>query len=138
MKLTTLLQFAALLHVGLVCAGSTMVKTVNLREHLRSLPPFIRQLFWVYFAFIGLMLVSFGTLTFLFASEMAAGQPVARGLCVLLALFWTVRLVAAAFVFDVRPYLTSGFYRLGYHATNLVFVYLVAIYVWAAWKGGNP
>ena len=138
MKLAILLQIAGLMHVGLLCAGGTMVRTVSLREHLRPLPPFIRQLFWVYFAFIGFLLVSFGALTFLFAPEMAAGEPVARWLCVLLALFWTIRLAVAAFVFDVRPYLTSGFYRVGYHATNFVFVYLVAIYLWAAWKGGAP
>jgi hypothetical protein len=68
---------------------------------------------------------------------MAAGQPVARALCVLLSVFWTVRLFAAAFLFDVRPYLTNGLYRAGYHATNVVFVYLVAIYSWTAWTGGN-
>jgi hypothetical protein len=37
---------------------------------------------------------------------------------------------------DVRPYLTNWFYRAGYQATNLVFTYLVAVYAWAAWKGG--
>jgi hypothetical protein len=137
MKLTALLQIAGLLHLGLVWAGATMPRTVKLSEHLNPLPPFIRRLFWVYYTFIGLLLISFGTLTFLFARNMSAGEPMARAVCILLAGFWTVRLIAAAFVFDVRPYLTSWFYRIGYQATNLVFVYLVAIYVVAAWKGGN-
>ena len=136
MKLTLLLQIAGLLHLGLLWAGATMLRTVELKEHLKPLPAFVRHLFWVYFTFIALMLVGFGTLTFFFAGEMAAGQPVARALCVLLAGFWLVRLVVAAFVFDVRTYLTNWFYRIGYQATNLVFVYLVAIYVWVAWKGG--
>ena len=136
MNLTPFLQLAGLMHVGLLWAGTTMLFKVDLRSHLRLLPPFIRSLFWVYYAFIGLCLVGFGTLTFFFAHDMAAGQPLARAFCVLLALFWTVRLVAAAFVFDVRPYLTSQFYRIGYQATNVVFVYLVAIYAWTAWKGG--
>jgi len=137
MKLATLLRLAGLLHLGLMCAGLTMPRTVKMGEHLKSLPPFIRRLFWVYYSFIGLSLVGFGTLTFLFANNMASGEPMARALCIFLAGFWTVRLVAAAFVFDVRPYLTNGFYRLGYHATNVAFVYLVAIYAIAAWKGGG-
>lgn len=136
MKLTTLLQIAGLMHIGLVWAGATMPRTVKLAEHLKPLPQFIRNLVWVYYGFIALILVSFGTLTFLFANEIAAGQPVARGLCILMATFWTLRLIVAAFFFDVRPYLTNWFYRAGYQATNLVFVYLVAIYLWAAWKGG--
>lgn len=134
--LTTLLQIAAVLHLGLLCAGASMPKAVNFRAHIGSLPPFLRQLFLVYFSFIALMLVGFGSLTFIFAHSMAAGEPLARALCVLMAVFWGVRLTAAAFIFDVTPYLTNWFYRLGYQATNLVFVYLVAVYALAVWKGG--
>jgi len=39
---------------------------------------------------------------FLYAPVLAAGEPLARALCVFLALFGTVRLVVAAFVFDGR------------------------------------
>jgi hypothetical protein len=135
--LTVLLQIAAILHIGLLCAGASMPKAVNLRDHLASLPPFLRQLFLVYFSFIALMLIGFGTLTFFFAHAMAAGEPMARALCVLITVFWGMRLIVATFVFDVRPYLTNWFYRIGYQATNLVFVYLVAVYALALWKGGT-
>jgi hypothetical protein len=40
-------------------------------------------------------------------------------------------------VFDVRPYLTTTLYRLGYHAINIVFIYLGVIYAWAALMGGG-
>jgi hypothetical protein len=60
------------------------------------------------------------------------GVPRARALCVFLALFWTLRLIAGTFVFDMRPYLTSGPRRLGYHAINIVFAYLPVIYALAA------
>src|SRR5262245_59022234 len=135
--LVLLLQLAAVSHIGLLCAGASMPKAVALQDNLATLPSFIRRLFYVYFGFIALMLVAFGVMTFLFATPMAAGEPVARGLCILMAAFWTVRLIAAAFVFDVRPYLRNWFYRIGYQALNLVFVYLVAVYVLVAWKGGT-
>ena len=135
--LITLLQIAALLHLGLIWAGASMPKAVNLRAHLATLPSFIRRLFFVYFTFIGLVLVGFGCLTFFFARAIAAGEPLARALCVLFTAFWTARLVVAGFVFDVRPYLTNWFYRLGHQVTNLVFVYLVAVYALALWKGGR-
>jgi hypothetical protein len=134
--LTTLLQIAAILHIGLLCAGASMPKAVNLRGHLGSLPLFLRQLFLVYFSFIALMLVGFGSLTFLFAHSMAVGEPIARALCVLMTVFWGMRLIVAVFIFDVRPYLTNRIYRLGYQATNLVFVYFVAVYALTVWKGG--
>src|ERR1700734_3233957 len=124
LNLTLMLQIAGVMHLGLMCAGPLMPRAVNMRSHLAGLPPFIRRLFWVYYSFIGLCLVSFGVITFAFANTLAAGGGLARALCLFLALFWTIRLVAATFVFDVRPYLTNPFWRLGYHATNVVFIYL--------------
>jgi hypothetical protein len=138
LHLTLLLQIAGALHLGLVGAGALMPRAVNLRDHLASLPPFIRRLFWVYYGFIGLCLVGFGLITFALAGSLATGTALARALCAFLAAFWTLRLVAATFIFDVRPYLTNSFRRAGYHATNLVFVYLPVVYAWAAWKGGAP
>lgn len=133
--LIPLLQFAGVLHLGLLCAGLLMPRAVNLKASLAPLPPFIRRLFWVYYAFIGLCLVSFGLMTFVFAGTLAAGGGLARALCAFLAVFWSIRLVAATFIFDVRPYLTNHFWRLGYHATNVVFAYLPVVYAWAALKG---
>jgi len=135
-NLTEFLRLAGVLHLGLLCAGALMPKAVNLRMHLATLPPFIRRLFWVYYTFIGLSLVSFGLITVVFAETLAAGGGLARALCAFLAVFWTIRLGAATFVFDVRPYLTNGLWRLGYRATNVVFAYLPVVYAWAALKGG--
>jgi len=79
MNTVLILKLAGLLHLGLIWAGATMPRTVGLRTHLAGLPPFIRRLFWVYYSFIGLLLFSFGLMTYAFAPEMAAGEPVARG-----------------------------------------------------------
>ncbi len=136
MKLVTLLQLAGIMHVGLIGAGALMPGVVGLRAHLAKLPPFIRRLVWVYYTFIGFCLIAFGSMTFFFADAMASGTPLARALCAFFCLFWMLRLVVATFVFDLRPYLTNRWRRLGYHATNIVFGLLPIIYGWAALKGG--
>jgi hypothetical protein len=136
-SLTLLLQIAGAMHLGLICAGALMPRAVHLREYLTPLPEFIRRLFWVYYTFIGLCLVSFGALTVVFAGELASGAALARAICVFLTAFWTLRLVAATFVFDVRPYLVNKYFRLGYHATNAAFIYLPIVYALAAWKGAT-
>jgi hypothetical protein len=135
--LILLLRFAGILHLGLLCAGLMMPGVVGLRAQLATLPSFIRRLFWVYYTFIGLCLVSFGLLTFTLAGLLAEGGTLARALCLFLAVFWTVRFIAAAFVFDLSPYLTNVPRRIGYHATNIVFAFLPVIYLLAAWKGGR-
>jgi hypothetical protein len=131
-NLTLLLQIAGVLHLGLMCAGLLMPRVVGMRGHLAALPPFIRQLFWVYYSFIALCLVSFSIITIAFAETLAAGGNLSRALCAFFALFWTLRLIAGTFVFDMRPYLTSGYRRFGYHAINIVFAYLPIIYSLAA------
>ena len=137
LNLTLALEIAGFLHLGLMCAGGMMPGVVGMRSHLAALPPFIRRLFWVYYSFIGLCLVSFGTITVALAPTLAAGGNLARALCLFLAAFWTLRLIAATFIFDMRPYLTNHWRRVGYQVINVVFVYLPIVYVWAAVKGGR-
>jgi hypothetical protein len=137
MNTSLMLKLTALTYLGLLAAGLLMPGVVGLRQHINALPKFIGQLFWVYYAFIGLSLICFGLGTFFLADQLVDGSPLARAVCSFLALFWIVRFVAATFVFDLRPYLTNRWRRIGYHATNVVFALLPVIYAWAAWKGGN-
>lgn len=127
-----LLRIGAVAHVGLMAAGALMPYVVGLREHLRPLPEFIRRLFWVYYSFIGLCLAGFGVGTFVLAEELASGTVLARAVCGFLAIFWTLRLVVAMFVFNLETYLTDGWRRAGLAAANLVFACLPILYVWMA------
>ncbi len=135
MNPTLILKLTALTYLGLIAAGVLMPGVVGLRQHINTLPKFIRQLFWVYYAFIGLSLVCFGLGTFFLADQLASGTPLARAVCGFLALFWTVRFIAGTFVFDLRPYLTSPWRRAGLTAANLVFTCLPIVYGWVALKG---
>jgi len=134
----TILRLAGLLHLGLIWAGATMPRVVGLRQHLAGTPEFIRRLVWVYYACIGLCLAGFGAISLFLAGDLASGTPLARAVCGLLCGFWTIRLIAALFVLDVRPYLTRPLLRLGYHATNAVFVLLPVVYGWAALGACSP
>ncbi len=141
MKTTTLIQLlqcAALLHVGLMMAGLLMPRAVEARKHLALVSPFVRQLFWVYYIFIGFSLASFGWFTFVFAEFLANGSGPARAINGFLAIFWIIRLTVACLVFDMTPYLTTRWKWLGYQGLNIVFAVLPFVYGYAAWKGGVP
>lgn len=133
-----ILKLASVSYLGLLAAGMLMPGAVGLPQHLSALPKFIRQLFWVYYAFIGLSLICFGLGTFFLAEHLASGTPLARAVCGFLALFWSVRFVAGTFVFDLRPYLTNGWRRAGLTAANVVFTCLPVVYGWVAMKGVSP
>ena len=127
-----MLYLAAIAHFGILSASAMAPKALHWKEHLRELPRLIRQLFWVYGMFIMLMIISFGTLTFMHVDAMIAGDAVARGLCVVIAIFWGLRLAVQLFVFDAKPFLTNRWYRLGYHTLTVTFIFLTGVYTTAA------
>lgn len=138
MKLETLLRIAGTLHFCVLIASALAPRGLNWRENLAPLPRLLRQMFWVYGAFIVLCIVSFGTLTLMHAERMAAGDTVARSLCVFIAAFWLTRLGVQLFVFDARPFLTNRFYTAGYRGLTAVFIYFALVYGWAAILPADP
>jgi hypothetical protein len=127
-----LLQFAAVLQLLILIASASTPRVLNWRTNLAALHPFLRKLFWVYGAFIVMVIIAFATLTFLHAEAMAAQEPVARSLCVFIAIFWGARLVVQFAIFDPRPFLTNWLYRFGYHALAVAFAFLIFVYGKAA------
>ncbi|MGZ8901457.1 MAG: hypothetical protein ACXW3Z_15305 [Limisphaerales bacterium] len=137
MKLVTMLQWAGVLHAGLLCAGIMMPRVVEMKSHVAQLPQFLRDLFWTYYIFIGGCIVGFGSVTFFFAHELASGEALGRAVAGFLAAFWTLRLVVAGFVFKMEPYLTSKWFRVGYAVVNAAFVFLIIVYALAAFGVGG-
>jgi hypothetical protein len=123
-----LLQLAGLLHFAILIASASVPRLLGWRTALPYLPRMLRQLFWVYGAFIVMVIIGFGTLTLVFAPALAAGDALARGLCALIAVFWLARLTVQLFVFDLEPYLTRWWLRLGSHGLTLAFTYFALVY----------
>ncbi|MDA7673459.1 hypothetical protein N8615_03620 [Verrucomicrobiales bacterium] len=127
------LTLAGIAHFGILVASANAPKALNWKETLKPLPKLMRQMFWVYGWFIVLMIISFGTITLVHTETLAtAGTPIARWVSGMIAIFWGVRLIVQFFIFDATPFLTNWFYKLGYHGLTVVFIFLTAVYTWAA------
>jgi hypothetical protein len=127
-----LLQVAAALQLLILIASALTPQVLDWRTNLAALHPFLRKLFWVYGAFIVMVIIAFSSLTLLHADAMAAREPVARSLCLFIAIFCGARLFAQFAIFDPRPFLTNCFYQFGYHALTVAFAFLVFVYGKAA------
>jgi len=128
----TLLFIGGALHFVILIASALTPRVLDWRANLAALHPFLRRLFWVYGAFIVLVIISFGTLTLFHADELASGASLARSICAVIAIFWLARLAVQFFVFDAKPFLTTTFLRFGYHGLTSLFAALVFIYGCAA------
>ena len=130
------LYLGGIAHFGILIASAMVPGALDWKSHLAKLPNLLRQMFWVYGAFIVLMIVSFGLLTLFNAPMLAEGSLLARWICGIIAVFWLVRLLVGIFVFDAKPFLTNWFYTVGYHLLSVVFVLLILVYGWAAIRPG--
>ena len=132
MNLERLVFIGGLLHFGILLASALVPKVLDWNASLRKLDGLSRQLVWVHGAFIVLVIVGFGAISALFAAELSTGTPLARAICGFIAVFWATRLLVQFFVFDVTPYMKSGWLKVGYHALTLVFAYHTIVYSAAA------
>jgi hypothetical protein len=131
-NLERLIFVGGILHFGILMASAMVPKVLDWKKTLNQLDGLFRQLVWVHGVFIVLVIVGFGALSVLFADELAGGTPLARGVCLFIALFWAARLVVQFFVFDAKPYLTTPLLHVGYHGLTVVFIYHAVVYSSAA------
>ena len=137
MKTTeVLIIIGSILHFLTLIAAVMVPGKLNWKEELAKIAPFLRSLFWVYGAFIFLCITALGTIPAVNYQELAAGGTLARSFCAFTAVFWGLRLFAGLFVFDASEYLTSWFYKAGYHGLTLVFIYQTAVYGYCAFAPG--
>ena len=127
-----LLQLAAAVQLLILIASASTPRALDWRKNLAVLHPFLRKLFWVYGVFVVMVIIAFAALTFRHADAMAAREPVARSLCLFIAIFWGARLLVQFAIFDARPFLTNWFYKTGFHALTIIFAFLTFVYGKAA------
>ena len=132
MNLPALIFVSGILHFGTLLASAAVPQVLDWKGELRKLDRLSRQLIWVHGVFIVLTIIGFGMLTILFSTDLAAGTPLARGVCGFIAFFWTARLFIQFFVFDAKPFLKTVFLKVGYHSLTLVFIYQAVVLSWAA------
>ena len=127
-----LLQLAAAVQLLILIASASTPRVLDWRKNLAVLHPFLRKLFWVYGVFVVMVIIAFAVLTFRHADAMAAREPVARSLCLFIAIFWGARLLVQFAIFDARPFLTNWFYKTVFHALTIIFAFLTFVYGKAA------
>ena len=118
---------------SVLIASATVPIQLEWKSTFAVLPRLHQQLIWCYAAFIAASIVALGLVCVVYSAELASGEPLARAICIYGATFWGVRLALQA-VFDVKPFLKSGWLRAGYHTLTVLFVSFVAVYLWGVFQ----
>lgn len=100
MLMKELIWAAGAVHVGIVMANIPLPRWLRVREHMAGTPLFIRQIFFVHWIYIVLVVGMFAALCFGFAAELAGASALGRFLSAFLAGFWLLRIVLQVLYYD--------------------------------------
>jgi hypothetical protein len=124
-----LIYLAGVIYAGIVLANIPLPRKLKTAENLATVPRFLRQVFYVHWFYIVLIVAFFSVLCFGFPKELMGASLLGRFLSAFMAGFWFVRLVLQLFCYD--PELRRQLRALD-AVYNLVLVALVAIFGFAA------
>lgn len=91
---------AGMVHVGIMAANIPLPRRLRVRERLAGVPRFVRQIFYVHWVYIVIVLGLFAGLCFGFAPQLAGASAVGRFLSGFMAGFWLLRVVLQVFYYD--------------------------------------
>jgi hypothetical protein len=95
-----LIWFAGAVHVGIVLANIPLPGRLRVKERLADVPRFVRQIFYVHWLYIVIVVGLFAALCFGFASDLAGASALGRFLSGFMAGFWLLRIVLQVFYYD--------------------------------------
>lgn len=113
--------------LALAAASTAIPFILRWPEETAKLRPLLRQLFWIYGAYILSFHVAFGLLSAGAPAWLLDGSPLATAVTGFIALYWAVRL-SLQFVFDRSDVPHGTRYRLAEVALSSLFVCLIATY----------
>jgi hypothetical protein len=100
MLMRDLICGAGAVHVGIIAANIPLPSRLRVRERLAGVPRFLRQIFYVHWLYIVIVVGLFAVLCFGFASQLAGGSALGRFLSGFMASFWLLRIGLQIFYYD--------------------------------------
>jgi len=91
---------AGAVHLGVVAANVPLPRRLRVRDRLAGVPQFLRQIFYVHWVYIVIVVGLFAALCFGFATDLAGASLLGRFLSAFIAGFWLLRIVLQIFYYD--------------------------------------
>lgn len=124
-----LIFIAGLGQLALVVGSLAIPRLLHWKEELSRIPTLlIRQIFWVYSAYIWSTNLSFGLLSVLAPDWLLNKSPLAAAVAGFIALYWSSRFLIQIFYFDRSSVPRKLFFILAELALSVLFIFLSLAY----------
>jgi energy-coupling factor transporter transmembrane protein EcfT len=131
----SLVWLAGCIQAGILLGNIPLPRRLRVREKLASVPGFLRQIFYVHWFFIVLVVALFSLVCFAFGPDLSGGSELGRFLSAFMAVFWFIRIILQWFYYDRQMRRENRWLDTAY---NVALVALVAIFTLAAAGSRTP
>ena len=124
----TLLQLAGLAQVVLAMGSLLIPGILGWKGELAKVRPLIREMFWVYAAYIFVVNLSFGLISLFDTDELTAHTKLAAIIEAFIALYWISRVLIQFLYFSRADFPKGRWHKAAEMLLASVFVFLSAAY----------
>lgn len=91
---------AGVVHLAIIAANIPLPRMLRVGECLADVPGFVRQIFYVHWSYIVIVLAMFAALCFGFARELSGTTAIGRFLSGFMCAFWLLRVTLQILYYD--------------------------------------
>jgi hypothetical protein len=130
-EMVRLIRMAGGIHLAIVGANFSLPRRLRVQRNLAPVPNFLRQVFYVHWLYIVLIVALFAALCFGFAPELAGGSTLGRFLSAFIAGFWLLRMILQWLFYDRQVRRDNTWLDAAY---SLALVTLTGVFSFAAFR----
>jgi hypothetical protein len=131
MTVTLHLQIVGVLLLMLAAMNPLVIRHFGWRQEMRKVDLLARNVFFVHFAFIMMILVMFGVLSLAFTDALLQSGTLSRLVLAALTIFWGARLGIQLFGYNRKLWRGDRGKTIAHAACILVWSYFTSVYGWA-------
>ena len=131
--MSDLIFIAGALQLILVIGSLAIPRVLNWSEDTAKLRPLTRQVFWTYAGYIWVTNLSFALISMLSPQSLLDASFLASAVTIYITVYWAARVAIQFFYFDRSNAPQGVQFLVAEWALVALFVFLTAIYGWAAW-----
>jgi hypothetical protein len=123
-----LILLAGLAQIGLVSGSLAIPKILNWRGELAKVNLLIKQMFWVYAAYIVVINLCFGLISVFAYRDLTDGSKLAVLINGFIAVYWISRVFVQFLYFDRASFPTGIWPKIGETVLIMLFIFLSVVY----------
>jgi hypothetical protein len=132
MLMRAFLILAGFGQLALAAGSLALPRILRWSDDTAKLRPLTRQVFWTYAAYIWVTNICFGAVSAFAPDWLLDGSPLARVVTAYITVYWGARVLVQLSYYDRSEAPPGAFYRLAEVALVGLFIFLTAVYGYAA------